>query len=97
VRAKQSVSSLISGHAGFTSHAAIASQLPVQQPFVIVGTWPLGHVGCAVVHVTVPPQLPFGSVPVAHVPLSHQPKPCATALASVVHVHVAVQTLFVHC
>jgi hypothetical protein len=67
VRARQSVASLISAHAGGTSHELIASQLPVQQAFEMVGTWPLGHVGCAVVQVTVPPQLVFGAVPGSHV------------------------------
>ena len=60
--------------AGATSHAEYASQLPVQQPLLIVGTWPLGHCGAFVpVQVTVPPQLPFGSVPMSHVPMLHQP------------------------
>ncbi len=73
VRPRQSASSLMFGQAGATSHDAYASHEPVQQPLLIVGTWPDGHCGAAVVQVTVPPQLPFGSVPAAQVPLSHQP------------------------
>jgi hypothetical protein len=69
---------LISAHGGGTSQEAMASQLPVQQPFKIVGTSPLGQLGAAVEQLAA---AQLGVVPGSHEDrLMSQKKPAEQSL-----------------